>query len=83
MAIKGILDANAHQAILYALSRLDASTTSALRAAYATALRVLASACADLVGSSQWNVREHDSLYREDAKLVLDYLYQMRSCVCV
>ena len=43
---------------------------------------MLASACADLVGPSQWNVREHDSPYREDAKLVLDYLYQVR-VVCV
>jgi hypothetical protein len=76
-ALRSLLHANAHQAFLYAISRFDASESTATKAAFARALRAIAAACAELVGPSQWGLRDDSSPVREEAKLVLDYFFQV------
>jgi hypothetical protein len=76
-ALRSLLHANAHQAFLYAISRFDPSEPTAIKAAFARALRAIAVACAELVGPSQWGLRDDSSPVREDAKLALDYFFQV------
>jgi len=76
-ALRSLLHANAHQAFLYAISRLDPSESTAVKAAFARALRAMAVACAELVGPSQWGLRDDSSPVREDAKLALEYFFQV------
>jgi hypothetical protein len=78
-ALRSLLHANAHQAFLYAISRFDPSEPTATKAAFARALRAIAVACAELVGPSQWGLRDDSSPVREDAKLALDYFFQVIS----
>lgn len=78
-ALRSLLHANAHQAFLYAISRFDSSEPAATKAAFARALRAIAVACAELVGPSQWGLRDDSSPVREDAKLALDYFFQVIS----
>ena len=76
-ALRSLLHANAHQAFLYAISRFDPSEPTATKAAFARALRAIATACAELVGPSQWGIRDDSSPVREEAKLALDYFFQV------
>jgi hypothetical protein len=76
-ALRSLLHANAHQAFLYAISRFDPSEPTATKAAFARALRAIAAACAELVGPSQWGLRDDSSPVREEAKLALDYFFQV------
>jgi hypothetical protein len=76
-ALRSLLHANAHQAFLYAISRFDPSEPTVTKAAFARALRAIAAACAELVGPSQWGLRDDSSPVREEAKLVLDYFFQV------
>jgi hypothetical protein len=76
-ALRSLLHANAHQAFLYAISRFGPSEPTATKAAFARALRAIAVACAELVGPSQWGLRDDSSPVREDAKLALDYFFQV------
>ncbi|VDB83381.1 unnamed protein product, partial [Peniophora sp. CBMAI 1063] len=75
-ALASLLSANTHHALLYALSHPSTLASPQLRAAYTRTLRVLAGACADIVGPSLWGVKEHESVYRDEARGVLDWLYQ-------
>jgi len=52
-AFRELLQANAHRAFLYAISRFGPSEPVPTKAAFACALRTIAAACAELVGSSQ------------------------------
>ena len=76
-ALRSLLHANAHQAFLYAISRFDPSEPTATKAAFARALRAIATACAELVGPSQWGIKDDSSPVREEAKLALDYFFQV------
>ena len=76
-ALRSLLHANAHQAFLYAISRFDPSEPTATKAAFTRALRAIAAACAELVGPSQWGLRDDSSPVREEAKLALDYFFQV------
>ena len=76
-ALRSLLVANAHQAFLYAISSFDPSESIATKAAFARALRAIAAACAELVGPSQWGLRDDSSPVREEAKLALDYFFQV------
>ena len=76
-ALRSLLHANAHQAFLFAISRFDPSEPTSIKAAFARALRAIAVACAELVGPSQWGLRDDSSPVREDAKIALDYFFQV------
>ncbi|KAI0029217.1 ARM repeat-containing protein [Vararia minispora EC-137] len=75
-AVKCLLRANAHQVVLYAISRFEPTEVPTLQAAFARALRAVAAACAELVGPSQWGVQDHSSPVREDAKIALDSIFR-------
>lgn len=77
-ALRGLLHANAHQSFLYAISRFGPSEPVPTKAAFARALRAIAAACAELVGPSQWGLGNDSSPVRDDAKLALEYLFQVR-----
>ena len=77
-ALRGLLHANAHQAFLYAISRFGPSEPVQTKAAFARALRAIAVACAELVGPSQWGLGNDSSPVRDDAKLALEYFFQVR-----
>jgi armadillo repeat-containing protein 8 len=79
-ALRSLLLSNAHQAFLYAISRFSPSEPPATKAAFSRALRALAVACAELVGPSQWGLRDDSSLVRDDAKLALEYFFQVMRC---
>ncbi|KAH9071040.1 ARM repeat-containing protein [Lactarius deliciosus] len=76
-ALRGLLHANAHQAFLYAISRFGPSEPVPIKAAFARALRAIAAACAELVGPSQWGLGNDSSPVRDDAKLALEYFFQL------
>ncbi|KAI0263468.1 ARM repeat-containing protein [Gloeopeniophorella convolvens] len=76
-ALRSLLHANAHQAFLYAIARFGPSESPATKAAFARGLRALAVACAELVGPSQWGLKDDSSPVREDARLALEYLFQL------
>jgi armadillo repeat-containing protein 8 len=79
-ALRSLLLSNAHQAFLYAISRFSPSEPPATKAAFSRALRALAVACAELVGPSQWGLRDDSSPVRDDAKLALEYFFQVMRC---
>ncbi|KAI0253577.1 ARM repeat-containing protein [Lactifluus subvellereus] len=76
-ALRSLLLSNAHQAFLYAISRFSPSESPATKAAFSRALRAIAVACAELVGPSQWGLRDDSSPVREDAKIALEYFFQL------
>jgi armadillo repeat-containing protein 8 len=76
-ALRSILHANAHRAFLFAMSRFGPSEPTATKAAFARALRAIAAACAELVGPSQWGLKDDSSPVREEAKLALEYFFQV------
>ncbi|KAI0045366.1 ARM repeat-containing protein [Auriscalpium vulgare] len=76
-ALRSLLHANAHQALLYAISRFEPTEPPQVKAAFARALRALAAAAAELVGPTQWGLRDDSSPVRDDAKLALDYFFQL------
>jgi len=76
-ALRSILHANAHRAFLYAISRFGPAESPTTKAAFARALRAIAAACAELVGPSQWGLRDDSSPVREDAKHALEYFFQV------
>ena len=67
-ALHGLLHTNTHQAFLYTISRFNSEPT-ATKAAFARALQVIATACAEPVGSSQWSLRTvlHLCVMRQEA----------------
>ena len=76
-ALRSLFLSNAHQAFLYAISRFSSSESPATKAAFSRALRAIAVACAELVGPSQWGLRDDSSPVREDAKIALEYFFQV------
>jgi hypothetical protein len=76
-ALRSILHANAHRAYLYAISRFGPAESPTTKAAFAQALRPIAAACAELVGPSQWGLRDDLSPVREDAKHALEHFFQV------
>jgi hypothetical protein len=77
-AIEHIINANSYQRVLYAISRFEPDEPDVLQAAFARALRAVASACAELVGPSLWGVQENTSSVRDEAKLALDNIFRVR-----
>ena len=80
-ALHSLLCANAHQAILFAISQFNASESVGLKAAFTRALRALAAAAAEIVGPSQWGLHDDDSSMRDEAKVTLEYFFQVRPLV--
>lgn len=80
-ALKSLLQANAHQAFLYAISKFRPNESTTLRAAFSRALRAISVAIADTVGPSQWGLglREHPEEVRNEARMALDFLFEVRS----
>ncbi|KAI0672837.1 ARM repeat-containing protein [Trametes maxima] len=76
-ALRTLLRLEALQALLYAISTSPPSDPSDLKAALARALRALASAIADAVGPSQWGLSPTISGVRSEAKVALEYLFQL------
>ena len=58
------------------MSRFGPSEPTATKAAFARALRAIAAACAELVGPSQWGLKDDSSSVREDVKLALEYFFR-------
>jgi armadillo repeat-containing protein 8 len=77
-ALRSLLQANAPQAFLYAISNFQPTDSVLLRSAFARALRALTVAIADAVGPSQWGLRTECPDIRNEAKAALDYLFQVR-----
>ena len=69
--------ADAHRAFLYSISRFGPAESPTTKAAFARALRAIAAASAELVGPSQWGLRNDLSPVREDAKHALEYFFQV------
>ncbi|KAI0647434.1 ARM repeat-containing protein [Trametes meyenii] len=78
-ALRTLLRLEALQALLYAVSSSPSSDPSDLKAALARALRALASAIADAVGPSQWGLSSTISDVRPEAKVALEYLFQLEA----
>lgn len=76
-ALGVLLQANAHDAFLYAISHFTHADPPTLRAAFSRALRALAASIADVVGPSMWGLRPDKSLIRSEAQQALAYLFQV------
>ncbi|KAI0362524.1 ARM repeat-containing protein [Trametes cingulata] len=76
-ALRTLLRLDALRALLYAVSTFQPSDKPALRAALTRALRALAAAIADAVGPSQWGLSAGVPDVRPEAKVALDYLFQV------
>lgn len=79
-ALRTLLRLNASQALLYAVSRFQPADGTPLRAAITRALRALAAAIAEVVGPSQWGISSTVSDLRPEAKVALEYLFQVSRC---
>ena len=77
--MRSLLRYNAHQAFPYAISFFQPTESPRLKAAFARALRAFVVAVADVVGPSQCGLRnDAPSDVRNEAKMALDYLFQVR-----
>ena len=70
--------ANAHQALLIAISNFGPSESPALKAALARALRTLTAAIAEVVGPSQWGLQTHIADIQDEARTALESIFQVR-----
>ncbi|KAI0318921.1 ARM repeat-containing protein [Amylostereum chailletii] len=75
-ALKRVLNAQAHQALLYAILHFQPSDPAPLKSAFARSLRALAVACAEIAGPSQWGLKDSSTIVREEAQKALDSLFQ-------
>ncbi|KZT09593.1 ARM repeat-containing protein [Laetiporus sulphureus 93-53] len=82
-ALKTLMRYNAHQAFVYAIASFRPPDSPKLRAAFARALRALAASIADAVGPSQWGLHTASSEVRNEAKVALDYLFQVICSILV
>lgn len=82
-ALKGLLNASAHQTLIYALSSLQPTDRPALKAAFARALKALTSAIADAVGPSQMGIHDFPEDIQDEARNALDYLFEVMSALFV
>ncbi|KAF8712455.1 hypothetical protein AX14_012356 [Amanita brunnescens Koide BX004] len=80
-ALAALLRAGAHQALLYAISRLRPTDPAPLCAAFTRALRALTVSLAELVGPHHWGLSPDYSKasIRNDAKNALDLIFQTDS----
>ncbi|KAH7107715.1 ARM repeat-containing protein [Auriculariales sp. MPI-PUGE-AT-0066] len=72
VALHALLRAKAHQALLYALSRLSPSANNRLRIAFVRALRAIGTAVADAVGPSWWALGPDTVPDRDAARVALE-----------
>lgn len=77
-ALASLLRANALQAIVRALSSPQALVIVSLKSALARALRVLANAIIEVTGPTLGPVRTYSPQFRSEAKLALNYLFEVR-----
>lgn len=77
-ALRSLLRANAPQDFLFAISNFQSTDSTALKAAFARALRALAVSISETVGPSQWGLRSDGSDVRYEAKAALDSFFQVR-----
>jgi hypothetical protein len=80
-ALGTLLRANAHHAILYAISHFTKADPPLLRAAFSRALRALAASIADVVGPSLWGLKQDNSIVRNEAQQALQYFFQVRPSI--
>ncbi|KAJ8522891.1 hypothetical protein ONZ45_g602 [Pleurotus djamor] len=78
-AVASLLNANAMQACLLAMSQFTPQDPLNLKAAFTRCLRSLAVAVSDVVGPSQWGLRHEGSAIRHEAIEALDYLFNINS----
>ncbi|KAI0797444.1 armadillo-type protein [Abortiporus biennis] len=78
-ALKSLLQANALQAFIYAISNFQPTDSPSLKSAFARAFRAIAVAVADTVGPSQWGLKDYDAEIREEAKLALNSLFEVEA----
>ncbi|KAI0929233.1 hypothetical protein AcW1_006226 [Taiwanofungus camphoratus] len=76
-ALRTLLQFNAPQAFLFAISLFQPSDSPKLKSAFARALRALAVAIAEVVGPPQWGLHDNSPDIRTEAKAALDYLFQL------
>lgn len=72
VALKSLLHAKAHQALLYAISRMSPITEPRLRIAFARALKAVGTAVADAVGPSWWALGPDTIPGRDAARVALE-----------
>lgn len=82
-ALASLLRANALQAIVYALSSTQALLIISFRSALARALRVLASAIIEVTGPTLAPIRTYSTQFRSEAKIALNYLFEVRCSLWV
>lgn len=80
-ALRTLLQFNAPQAFLFAISLFQPSDSPKLKSAFARALRALAVAIAEVVGPPQWGLHDNSPDIRTEAKAALDYLFQVTAFV--
>ncbi|RXW17757.1 hypothetical protein EST38_g8091 [Candolleomyces aberdarensis] len=79
LALSTLLKLNTPYVFVFALSKVSADGSAALRAAYARALRALVSSIADVVGPSEYGLRpETPSSLRLETKEALDGMFTVR-----
>ncbi|KAG6868809.1 hypothetical protein C0993_010107 [Termitomyces sp. T159_Od127] len=74
-ALLALLRGHAHHALLYALARFTKDDSLVLRAAFARALRALATSAADAVGPSQWGLGPASNIAKHDSRDALDFFF--------
>ena len=77
-ALASLLRAHALQAIVRALSGPQSLSVASLKSALARALRVLASAVVEVAGPTLGPIRTHSAQFRSEAKIALNYLFEVR-----
>ncbi|EGN95883.1 hypothetical protein SERLA73DRAFT_162574 [Serpula lacrymans var. lacrymans S7.3] len=78
-ALRSLLQASALHALLFALSTLKPYDPIALQTALLRALRTMSTAVAEVVGPSQLGLCSYSSDTRDEAKAVLDFLFELEN----
>ncbi|EJD53296.1 ARM repeat-containing protein [Auricularia subglabra TFB-10046 SS5] len=74
-ALRGLLRAETHKALFYAISELTPSAPTRLKDALTRALRAVGVAVAETVGPSLWQLGPGSYLAREDARVALEEFF--------
>lgn len=77
VALVSLIHANALHAFLFALSNMKPHDPVQLKSALARGLRVLSTAIAEVVGTSQLGLRTWSPDLRSEAKVALSYLFEV------
>ena len=79
--LRTLIRVNAPDAFLYAIAKVQPTEPPALKAAIVRAFKEIAISLAETVGPPQWGIETKNFDPRNDAKITLDYIFQVSNYI--